>query len=210
MPVRYYPSFRIVSNLNTKGGELILNGVPYVGRYYKTYDGKFFSGPNPSLGPNEQLDPIPSYATSPALSELKANSKFKNQLLKATKQFLDRIPISPTAYFPKPLPSDYSLGYLNRCFVKKSNENGYITEISPKEYTDINNGNVGYDTTILQTYQIAWKLTGPLNSKRISQYDTRAGIIDTNKRLVESANPVFFGIIDYIGGDYSRFAKPTE
>jgi len=63
---------------------------------------------------------------------------------------------------------------------------------------------------MLQIVSIQWKLTGPLNSIRISQYDVRAGIIDTNKRLVEAANPNFFGLVEFIGGNYSKYAKPTQ
>jgi hypothetical protein len=43
----------------------------------------------------------------------------------------------------------------------------------------------------------------------VNQYDTRVGIIDTNKRLVETANKTFLGIIDFIGGEYTKFSKPT-
>lgn len=55
-----------------------------------------------------------------------------------------------------------------------------------------------------------WKLTGPLNNKRVSQYDTRAGIIDTNKRLVETKNKTFIGLKEFIGEDYAKFSRPTE
>jgi hypothetical protein len=61
-----------------------------------------------------------------------------------------------------------------------------------------------------QEIELFWKLTGPLNQKRVSQYDVRAGIIDTNKRLVENANKTFLGIKDFIGDDYAKFSRPTE
>jgi len=37
--LRYYPSFAVKPNLNTAGTEFLLNGLPYSGRYYETYDG---------------------------------------------------------------------------------------------------------------------------------------------------------------------------
>jgi hypothetical protein len=61
-----------------------------------------------------------------------------------------------------------------------------------------------------QAIGLFWKLTGPLNQKRVSQYDIRAGIIDTNKRLVEDMNKSFLGIKEFIGEKYDQFAKPTE
>ena len=209
MPIRYYPTSRIIQNQKTRGSEFLLNGNPYVGLYYITFDRKYFSGPNPSTGPNELLEPITDAYNIPGLNDLSMSSELKKKIIGVTQAKLSALAKQPTAYFPKPLQTDYDLGYINRSFVKKKNEHDYITEISPQEYTDIINGDVNYDTTMLQPYQIMWKLTGPLHSIRISQYDTKAGIIDTNRRLVEEANPIFFGIIDFIGGDYAKFAKVT-
>ena len=96
-----------------------------------------------------------------------------------------------------------------RSFIKKVNDQGFITEISDEEYDNFQNGTVDYDVSYFLVYQIMWKLTGPLNSTRVGQYDVRAGIIDTNKRLVESANKTFLGITDFIGEDYSKFARPS-
>lgn len=213
MPIRYYPSFKIKANQITRGGEFSINGKPYVGLYYSTYDGKFFTGPNPNLGPNEELTKISSFDNSNiGLQNLQGSqgaTKFIDQLSTITKN-TNTSQKNIVSYFPKPIQSDYDLGYIDRFFVKQKNNSGYITEISPTQYTEIINGAIGYNTSLLQTLSIRWKLTGPLNAKRISQFDVRAGIIDTNKRLVEQANPNFFGLIEFIGGNYSKFAKPTE
>jgi hypothetical protein len=83
-------------------------------------------------------------------------------------------------------------------------------EISPQEYTAFINGTVNYDVSYYQVVDILWKLTGPLNTVRISQYDIRAGIIDTNKRLIENANKNFLGLMEFIGGDYTKFSRPTS
>ena len=206
MPIRYYPSFKIKTNQITKGNEFLADGVPYTGLYYTTYRGASFSGPNPIVGPNKPLEPSPSYNAN--VQSVNGTQAFTKKIASVTKLSKTK-PKTPVSYFPNPIQSDYDLGYINRYFVKQVNNNGYITEISPMEYIDISNGAVGYDVSMLQTCTIAWKLTGPLNSTRISQYDTRAGIIDTNKRLVEKANPNFFGLIEFIGGNYSKFAKPT-
>jgi hypothetical protein len=213
MPVRYYPSFRVKTNQLTRGGEYSVNGKPYVGLYYTTYDGKSFTGPNPNLGPNEILDKIQINGDSniglKSLQNSQGNTKFVTELSGITNN-VNTSQKNIVSFFPRPIQSDYDLGYIDRFFVKQKNNNGYITEISRLQYTEIVNGAVGYNISLLQTLNIRWKLTGPLNSKRISQYDVRAGIIDTNKRLVEQANPNFFGIIEFIGGNYSKFAKPTE
>ena len=210
MPVRYYPSFKVKTNQITKGGAFLLNGIPYVGLYYTTSEGSSFAGANPIVGSNEFLEPIPiSTATVVGLSTMKAPQALKQQLVNVTKIISNQSKF-PSSYFPKPIQSDYDLGYLDRFFMKKENENGYITEISPSDYLQITNGMAVYSTSLLQTVKIRWKLTGPLNTKRLSQYDIRAGIIDINQRLITTANHDFFGLIDYIGGDYSKFSRPTE
>jgi hypothetical protein len=213
MPIRYYPLFRVKINQITRGKEFFINGKPYVGLYYTTYDGKSFTGPNPNLGPNEELSTVSSYNNTNVglqnLQDSQGSTKFVTGLSAVTNN-ANSTQKNIISYFPRPIQSDYNLGYIDRFFVKQQNNSGYITEISPQQYTEIVNGAVGYNVSLLQTLNIRWKLTGPLNAKRISQYDVRAGIIDTNKRLVEQANPNFFGIVDFIGGNYSKFAKPTE
>ncbi len=120
-----------------------------------------------------------------------------------------RIPGQPNSYYPQPTEQDYRKGYLIRYFTKKENERGFVTEISQDEYNSIVNGTADYDISIYQTTTILWKLTGPLNTTRQSQYNIIPGIIDTNKRLTESANKTFLGIVDFINADYSKFARPT-
>ena len=210
MPVRYYPSFKVKTNQITKGGAFLLNGIPYVGLYYTTSEGASFAGANPIVGSNGFLEPAPLNVKSiVGLSNINVPQALKQQLASVTKS-VSKVSKYPTPYFPKPIQSDYDLGYIDRYFMKKENENGYIMEISPSDYLEITNGRALYNTSLLQTIKIRWKLTGSLNTKRISQYDIRAGIIDTNQRLVTSANKDFFGLIDYIGGEYSKFAHPTE
>lgn len=211
MPVRYYPSSRVRVNQVTRGDQLFLNGKPYVGLFYSTYDGKYYSGPNPMTGPNEELLTISAEAQAMGLIGLYLPIDVQKKLLKSSKSLSQvSLDLSTKSYYPKPTQPNYDLGYIDRYFVKRENDKGYIMEISPLEYANINNGTATYDTTFLATQKIRWKLTGPLNSIRISQYDTRAGIIDTNKRLVEAANPNFFGLIEFIGGEYSKWAKPTK
>ena len=212
--LRYYPSFAIQPNLNTAGTEFLLNGRPYSGRYYQTYDGRAFTGPTPEVGPSEPLERVQTYLSAPGLdnSNLTLNQKrdlaTKTGVVSSTPQNA-RIPGQPNSYYPQPTEQDYRKGYLIRYFTKKENERGFVTEISQSEYNSIINGTADYDITIYQTATILWKLTGPLNSKRESQYNIIQGIIDTNKRLTEAANATFLGIVDFIGGDYAKFARPT-
>ena len=212
--LRYYPSFAIRPNLNTSGTEFTLKGQPYSGRYYETYDGRAFTGPTPEQGPNELLQRIPIYQSAPGLSTSGLTSRGTKQLASKTgvapsTPTSTRIPGQPNPYYPQPLDQDYKKGYITRYFTKKENERGFITEISQDEYNSIVNGTADYDISIYQTATILWKLTGPLRSTRQSQYNVIPGIIDTNQRLTESANRTFLGIVDFIDGDYAKYARPT-
>ena len=220
MALRYYPSFRIQTNQSTTGGDYAVNGQPYAGKFYLAYDGKAYSGADPLTGPNQLLTPTNQYENSPVLSNKSLPAALINALVKSTpgNKTIAKTPQQqsqapnlngPTPYYPYPLQSDYDRGYIIRCFVKKVNTAGYIIEISQDEYANIQNGTVPYDISMYMTGQILWKLTGPLNAVRISQYDTRAGIIDTNKRLTENLNKTFLGITDFIGGDYTKWTRPT-
>jgi hypothetical protein len=206
--LRYYPSFKIETNLNTNGDEFLLNGKSYVGKYYLTYDNRSFSGPSPEVGPSELLTKIVTVQSAPGLNNLNLSNTSKRELANKT-NLVNRIPGKPNSYYPQPTEQDYKKGYVIRYFTKKENEKGFVTEISQDEYNTIINGTADYDITIYQTTTILWKLTGPLNSTRMSQYNVIPGIIDTNKRLTESANKTFLGIVDFINGEYSKFARPT-
>ena len=55
-----------------------------------------------------------------------------------------------------------------------------------------------------------WQLTGPLHDTRVSQYQVQGGVYDTNKRVTEAKQVGFRGIIEFIGGDYVKFAQITS
>ena len=207
--IRYYPSFRIIQNLNTRGNEFTLEGEPYSGKYYETFDARFFTGTNPQTGPNQEIFKVPQYQSTPGLDTLVISTELKNRLAQNTRVKPNRLPGSPTSFYPQPTEEDYRKGYVVRYFTKKENEKGYIIEIFEDEYNAIVNGTTDYDIRLYQVTKILWKLTGPLRSTRQSQYNIIPGIIETNKRLTEASNKNFLGIVDFIGGQYSKFARPT-
>lgn len=216
--LRYYPSFRVKTDLITQGSEYRIGRIPYKGKYYLTYDGKAFSGANPIVGPNQQLTKIDNTYIEDFSSNLSLEGNnfgisidgVPNEIKKGILNTINNTKRgAPIPYFPNPIESDYKKGYIMRSFIKKVNDMGFITEISQEEYDNFQNGTVDYDVSFYLTYQIMWKITGPLNNVRLGQYETRAGIIDTNKRLVETGNKTFLGLTDFIGGDYTKFARPS-
>jgi hypothetical protein len=209
MPLRYYPSYATINNLTTNGEEFFISGVPYSGKYYQTIDNQFYSGPDPQTGPSEKLSKQNIVERAPGFNNVLLPLKLKQELALKTNIFSTRSQGQPGSFFPAPLEEDYTRGYITRYFTKKENEKGYIIEISREEYNDIVNGDTDYDIRLYQVTTILWKLTGPLNNTRKSQYNIIPGIIETNKRLTEASNKNFLGIVEFIGGDYTKFARPT-
>lgn len=220
--IKYYPPSKIIENQNTTGNDYSLNGSPYSGKYYLTFDGKAYTGANPIIGKNDPLEPIVKYKNAPILNSGKLPTALINSIAAATptdKRITNPPPTTttvstiyaggPIPYYPYPIEEDYDKGYIIRYFSKRKNNSGYIVEISESEYNSIQNGTALYDISMYLTGKIFWKLTGPLNSIRISQYDTRAGIIDTNKRLVENLDKTMLGMVEFIGEDYSKYSRPS-
>ena len=209
--IRYYPSTKIKTKQKSLLGEFTLNGVVYSGSYYSTYDGRFFTGPDPILGTNEELIPVLRNSNSEFTLNTASNVSISvleemDKKLSTNKKTLTQ----PISYQPIVLESDYSRGYFTRYFVKRTNQRGYVMEISEAEFESIRNGTATYDISFYQTASLIWKLTGPLKSKRISQYQVREGIVDTNQRIVESLNKSFAGLKEFIAEEYAKFSKPTE
>lgn len=210
--LRYYPSSKVIEDQKTSGGEFLLKGKTYSGKYYITYDGKAYSGQSPETGPSELLtrDETPNRAGSSnpnVVSIIDVNKQNKEGI--ANTHTDTRITGQPMSHQPSPSESDYNRGYLIRYFTKKENEKGFIIEISQEEYNSIVNGTADFDIRMYQVCKILWKLTGPLKSQRQSQYNVIPGIVETNQRLTETTNKNFLGIVDFIGGEYSKFARPT-
>lgn len=214
MPLKYFPLSRIIPNKYTRGGEYVTpDGKPYTGRYYTTYNDVSFTGINPVLGENLRLTPIAKLSNAARGIGANAASTFnytqtQTLALEAVNTNAELTSLSP--YYPIPLDSDYTRGYFTRYFAKNVSGPGFIIEISQLDWTKIQDGNVSDTVLGYETTSMLWQLTGPLNDTRISQYQIQGGVFSTNKRVTEAKQKSFRGIIEYIGGDYVKFAKITS
>ena len=211
MPLRYYPLSRIIPNLYTRGNEFTSpDGKPYIGKYYRLYDGTSYAGANPVVGTNELL--TPSSATTALLT---APTNVTNYTIAKTQGQASNLPQSDTElteilpYYPVPIPSDYQQGYFTRYFAKNVTGPQYIIEISQTDFVQLQNGKVSPSILGYESMSMLWQLTGPLKDTRVSQYQIQGGVYDTNKRVTESKQKGFNGIVEFIGGDYTKFAKIT-
>jgi hypothetical protein len=207
--IKYYPLTQIIPNLYTRGDEYITSdGKPYTGRYYTTYDNQSFVGINPVLGTNDPLTPVTkANNTSPTANAYTAAS---TQNIQQTAKISDIVLAQLNSYFPVPIASDYARGYFTRYFAKNVTGPQYIIEISQMDYSQLQNGNVSPTVLGYESTSMLWQLTGPAHNTRISQYQVTGGVYDTNKRVTEAKQKGFNGIIEFIGGDYTKFAKITD
>jgi hypothetical protein len=215
--IKYYPQTRIKTDLYTRGNAYKLpNGIPYTGRYYLLYDGTAYTGANPVVGTNEQLTPINTRSALIANSTASPstqyavttfNKSFSSKNNNATLSNLELKELTP--YYPTPVESDYQLGYFTRYFAKNITGPGYILEISQNDYSNVKNGTYNATNILYEVATLLWQLTGPLNDRRLSQYQIQGGVYDTNKRVTEAKSTGFRGLVEYIGGDYIKFARIT-
>ena len=215
--LKYYPLSRIKTDLYTRGTTYVLpNGKPYTGKYYITFDGQAFTGANPVVGTNEQLSLIlePFKSTNFTATEKNIDYTVAKSQSASTQTNLNSFLIvdqlqEVQPYYPTPIDSDYQLGYFTRYFAKNVSGPGYIIEISPSDYANIQNNTNPDNYLVYESTSILWQLTGPLKDTRVSQYQIKGGVYDTNKRVTEQKALTFRGLIEFIGGEYTKFAKIT-
>ena len=212
MPIKYYPLTRVSPNKYTRGNEFTLpDGTPYTGKYYVTYDNKAYTGVNPILGTNILLNDIlkkQTKRTSEGNFTL-STANYINALSPEYRVDPDAQLVSLEPYYPLPLNTDYARGYFTRYFAKNVSGPGYVIEISQLDWTKIQNGNVSDTVLGYETMSMLWQLTGPLHDTRKSQYQIVGGVYETNKRVTENKQKGFRGIVEFIGGDYTKFAIIT-
>jgi len=191
----YYPKSRIIENQKANPGQFTLtNGKSYTGPYYTTFDGKSFSGANPYTPYSNSLVPVP-----PKIADVEfLNPPFDeyNQLKPSN---LSASLIDPTPYTPKPTEEDYKKGKITRYFARQRNGTQFkLMEIDQTTYNNLNDRRGGLNYSLWKVISIFWQISGPLRDQRVGNIRTRAGIIDTNQRVLDNAEKDFIGIKQYL------------
>jgi hypothetical protein len=191
----YYPKSRIIENQKANPGEFTLsNGKEYTGPYYTTFDGKSFTGANPYTPNSNSLVRIP-----PKIADIEfVNPPFDeyNQLKPSN---LSSSLIDPTPYTPKPTQEDYKKGKITRYFARQRNGTQFkLMEIDQKTFDNLSNRSGGLNYSLWKVISIFWQISGPLRDQRVGNIRTRAGIIDTNQRVLDNAEKSFIGIKQYL------------
>lgn len=196
----YYPKSRIIENQRANPGQFILpNGKEYTGPYYTTFDGKSFTGANPYSSISVPLIKTIIMADPPR--DEVVVSEYDN--LKPLNLSL----IDPTPFTPKPTEEDYKRGKITRYFARQRNGTKFrIMEIDQKTYDNLSNNRGGLNTSLWKVISIFWQISGPLHDQKVNGIRTRAGIIDTNQRILNNAEKNFIGLKQYLT-DLTQFAR---
>jgi hypothetical protein len=193
----YFPKSRIIENQKANPGEMqTSSGKEYTGPYYVTFDGKIFSGANP-YSPGSK--PLIRSLLNKNEDDTNITPDFNNDDYYALKPSNLAKLQDPTPYTPKPTDEDYRKGKITRYFARQRNGTQFkIMEIDQTTHDNLSNNRGGLNTALWKVISIFWQISGPLRDERVNNIRTRAGIIDTNQRVLNNAEKSFIGIKQYL------------
>ena len=205
----YYPLSQIKTNLYTNGQEFTLTPYTpsnsYVGSYWSTSDGKFFTGKTPQDTPNSEIFKIPNsdpkfapltpiQITLDVISSVESQPSLETYIV--TKKIDPNFSISvPSQNITLPTIQDYQVGEFRRYFCKKTNELIYI-EINKSTYNKLVN----------KDPQIIWQLYTPINlAWQIS--GNKEKVANTNKNMISLAmqRQKLYRFDEYLKFDYIKY-----
>jgi hypothetical protein len=194
----YYPKSKILENQYTNGKEFVIKRTnkPYMGYYYIISDREYFTGRNADDPNKEELIKI---------NKTENHNQAYNSVSKtpSNKGF-----IPPSPFYPQPTEEDYKLGFITRYFMKRRTDDfTKIVEISPVDFEEhFSQPTEDLDTSMYVAVKVNWKITGPLNNDNRDPNYPKAGVIETNQKLIKLKEKLLPGISFFIK-DYSKFAK---
>ena len=220
----YIPKNRIITDLKTNQREFVYKGTntPYNGVYWKSYDGKYFTGKNPNDLPSVEIIPqintdvpinTPSLTVAPFYTNIVNNNEgdflefIVNSEIDLISEYipLKNIDVSivkllPSQYYPTPTQDDYNLGAFSRYFVVKANENVYL-EINKDTYDNINNQSPDWAWELYTPFSILWTLIGERNTVFI----TNRNITQLTEQRLKRR-----GLQEFLKRNYLKFYKTNE
>jgi len=201
----YYPLSQITSNLYTNGNEFIYlnNKLPYIGHYWKTSSGKYYTGKTPQDTPTEEIilfvDSIQPQTTP--VFPLDTNTYY-NQDEAISIEYLTITNPPPPSLIPNyspniPTQNDYQIGEYRRYFCKKTNEIIYL-EINKDTYDKLINQDSSILYQLYQPFNLPWQLTGD-----------KSQVFITNKNITEltSQQQKLPMLSEYLRNDFTKYYK---
>ena len=224
----YFPSSQIKTNLYTNGNKLVYksNNQKYIGFYWKTGNGKFYTGETPQSP--EILEIVPIIPIDFGISTDQSEYNKKISLANIADGPLDYFPevanlpiepniisdyanlknipqtiLTPFKYLPQynptiPSTQDYQNKEFIRYFTKKTNELQYI-EINQQTYALLRQKNPTIEWTLYFPFTLSWQLTGI--KKQVEQ---------VNRNITEAKikSLKLYKFDEYLKFDYTKYYQP--
>jgi hypothetical protein len=214
----YIPKNRIITNLEATTAEFVYKDTlePYRGSYWKTFEGKFFTGKGPNDTPYYEIvlienveDTFSDTLPQSQFAVIDAPTPFQNvddgpyqeemlikyaelknlDLTKSNRKYL------PYISYPQPTIDDYELGTFTRYFLTKTNEISYM-EVSKEIFDNINKQNPEWEWELYIPFSFPWSLTG--DESEVKQ--TNRNIVLLQEQRLKKA-----GLGNYLKHNYSKF-----
>jgi hypothetical protein len=199
----YYPKSRVKTNQQANPGQFTLpNGKEYTGFYYTTFDGKSFTGANPT--------PTSIPLTTIIIKDINANPDIKtNQVIEynGLNQTIDVNLVDPTPFTPRPTEADYKVGRITRYIARQKGGTQFrVMEIDKSTFDNLTKQRGDLNYSVWRAISIQWQISGPLNDELVNGIKVRPGIIDTNEKILNQAEKNFIGIKQYLSNP-TQFAR---
>jgi hypothetical protein len=132
------------------------------------------------------------------------------QQAKPSDQEIYKFGLTPEPYYPQPTQNDYQKGALVRYFAKKRNQTpSLIIEIDKATHDDLRSQRGKYNYALWSVTSLYWKITGPIKDSKDKFGVLKAGISNTNERIVNKTDIEFRGIKGYLS-DLIQFAPKAD
>lgn len=204
----YFPLSQITTDLYTPGDELftISNAQPYEGFYFKTSDGKFYTGKTPNDGPNLilvkeriQSETDAEVGNPGAYTDAANFNVFPPEYANATSIKSD-IGLPPSSSINYPTEDDYEVGEYQRYYLKRNNGYSY-KEIDFNTFTLYKNKDPQVQYFLYQPITATWNITG----EAIDVYKVNKNIIKNVQQ-----NNGWEGFINYFKYRFLKYYKPSK
>jgi hypothetical protein len=199
----YYPKSQITTGLYTNGGEFVyINTLDvYVGNYWKTSNGKYFTGKTPQDLPSREISVYKDPINETFNTEDNPSPVFKSEY-QTTYDILKNIDSFQVTYAPTysptiPIQQDYQIGEYRRYFCKKTNEIIYL-EINKDTYDKLVNKDSKILYQLYQPFNLPWKLTGD---------KSQVFIINKNITELTSKQQNLPMLSEYLRNDFTKYYK---
>jgi hypothetical protein len=221
----YFPKHYITPNQYTSGGEFVYKSsqIEYIGYYWKTGNGRFYTGKTPQSSETIEIAPIipidfgistdqSEYNKKISLANIAdgpldyfpevANLPIESNIISeyANLKNIPQTILTPFKYIPQynqviPTPQDYQNGEFRRYFAKKTNELQYI-EINQQTFALLRQKSPTIEWSLYQPFNIPWQLTGDKNQ-----------VEKTNRNIVELTiqKNRFYKFNEYLKFDYTKY-----